>query len=982
MVYNKSNVDRLREGIMKKTTAFLAALLAVLMLVSPISAYAEDGFAYSFGGKVTVFELEIPRLADGEGQGQFDALTLKKTVGGEEYELPLVTVDRASGAVKIGYATRVYELYGFDKTLVSVKDSSALLTVIYDDYLGCARYYANGEIACIKDYGEFKCAVDLTIFEYDFCRLDKAQSCEYAVSDGVKITATPLEGRDTAKIIGIQQNGTTGEVRIVAGVDSLCYNKIGVEVEAFVGGVSEGVKKLSQYTVFSEISENGKALTAESQGYKYLATATLKNLPASFSVGDYLIVRTYTQIAGKKHYDDNVKIALTDEGYDFGLRGVIYQNNFEELDALPAEWKAASGAAVGGGKVNLSASNERKLLLLDKNVGNNYLVQAEITVNSLSNGQEIALVYGYENENNFGLAYPTSDGYGKIELCGGKSAAGEKSYQLFDGQPISEGQTLTLTAVCRGGKKVAFFVDGMLVSEGELEGGYNKRGLVGVSARGADISLESFIVRSADEYKDDFLVYEENFDSASSVPAEWVRNAAASQNMTDDYTATIDGGALVLTDMNSALTVLELDKELEYDGFCYEMDIAMLGRSGTAGASYRMGPVFGIDDSGRCAMVSMQFMGGTYTAEAWYTNSASTKWKTFASGGIGATELNKTYKFRLLCEGGNLTLYINGEKQKTCKIDEEFLAGGFGFMFRNSCVKLDNVRLRKMIEKYEVKETQEGSNKIRVATFNIGDFSTATDRGGNDIKYGNGTEVTKAEYIAVFEKVGADLWGLQEDSEFFSYPEKETAFDAIYKKIHTNYTRHFTGTYNGKAFLTSLDVQDVKPVNYPAAVTSYAPNGTTGYGHKWFLTGKINVGGKEIAIASLHFDWACKERRAQQIKTVIEYANANEYCIIIGDFNPENLINGVEQNDADSINPGSKNMYQIDWKMFTDAGYVPANGGEFGAHATLMGKGNPRGVYPWDNIFVSPNIRILNAEPVYESWMNDHAIFVADLEIN
>ena len=168
--------------------------------------------------------------------------------------------------------------------------------------------------------------------------------------------------------------------------------------------------------------------------------------------------------------------------------------------------KAASGAAVGDGKVNLSASNERKLLLLDKNVGNNYLVQAEITVNSLSNGQKIALVYGYENENNFGLAYPTSDGYGKIELCGGKSAAGEKSYQLFDGQPISEGQTLTLTAVCRGGKKVAFFVDGMLVSEGELEDGYNKRGLVGVSARGADISLESFIVRSADEYKGDFLV--------------------------------------------------------------------------------------------------------------------------------------------------------------------------------------------------------------------------------------------------------------------------------------------------------------------------------------------------------------------------------------------------------------------------------------------------------------------------------------------
>ena len=75
-------------------------------------------------------------------------------------------------------------------------------------------------------------------------------------------------------------------------------------------------------------------------------------------------------------------------------------------------------------------------------------------------------------------------------------------------------------------------------------------------------------------------------------------------------------------------------------------------------------------------------------------------------------------------------------------------------------------------------------------------------------------------------------------------------------------------------------------------------------------------------------------------------------------------------------------MYQVDWKKFTDAGFTPSNGGRFGAYPTLMLNGAPRNQYLWDCVFVSSNIKILNAEPTYESWMSDHAIVFADLEIN
>lgn len=265
--------------------------------------------------------------------------------------------------------------------------------------------------------------------------------------------------------------------------------------------------------------------------------------------------------------------------------------------------------------------------------------------------------------------------------------------------------------------------------------------------------------------------------------------------------------------------------------------------------------------------------------------------------------------------------------------------------------------------------------KIRIASYNIGDYSTANGSSGDGIAKGNGTEVTKQEYIAVFKKVGADLWGLQEDSPCFNGTTEETPYDAIYNKIHPFYKRNFTGTYNGKAFLSCYEIKDVEAVNYPAAVTSYAPQGTSGYGHKWYLKGKVEMGGKEITLITLHFDWACRERRAKQIETVIEFAKTQEYCLIIGDFNPDDYVNGEKQSNV--------HTHVEDCKKFTDAGFEGANAGKFGVFSTIVKGGKPREEnYPCDNIFVTPNIKILNAEAVYEPWMNDHAILVADIEIN
>ena len=119
------------------------------------------------------------------------------------------------------------------------------------------------------------------------------------------------------------------------------------------------------------------------------------------------------------------------------------------------------------------------------------------------------------------------------------------------------------------------------------------------------------------------------------------------------------------------------------------------------------------------------------------------------------------------------------------------------------------------------------SEKIKVATYNVGDYT------GIDIKHGS--EESREAFRAVFEKIGADLWALQEDVEFFNTETKETAFDAFYSSIHKNYKRNYTGNYNGKAFLTSLPLTDVEPIKY---------TGSMKFRHPWYLTGKVTVGEK------------------------------------------------------------------------------------------------------------------------------------------
>jgi endonuclease/exonuclease/phosphatase family metal-dependent hydrolase len=246
-------------------------------------------------------------------------------------------------------------------------------------------------------------------------------------------------------------------------------------------------------------------------------------------------------------------------------------------------------------------------------------------------------------------------------------------------------------------------------------------------------------------------------------------------------------------------------------------------------------------------------------------------------------------------------------------------------------------------------------DKIRVASYNTGNF---TGEGLDE-----GSTECKLAYRKAIGEVGADLFGLQEDTQYF-YDDEDT-YPSIYS-MYKYYQREGQYEKNFKAFLSNYQINNVKQVFY---------ENRTNMSHYYFLVGELVIKDKKILVVSVHYDWNDITRRRSQISQVISYANNYERAIIIGDNNPYDYTDGV-QNSSDSLHAEELAIWEA-------AGYTPANAGYFGEFTTDLDAHNKYGkVYPCDNIIVSAStIKINNANIVQKDWMDDHAILWADVVI-
>lgn len=241
---------------------------------------------------------------------------------------------------------------------------------------------------------------------------------------------------------------------------------------------------------------------------------------------------------------------------------------------------------------------------------------------------------------------------------------------------------------------------------------------------------------------------------------------------------------------------------------------------------------------------------------------------------------------------------------------------------------------------------------IRACSYNLGDFSgtglvTPSDEGS-------------LAYRKLLGNLNANIIGTQEDVLYYGgdsgMTEGESVRDTIFG-MYKNYYREGTGHYNYKAFASDFTISDVRRIEY---------TGGDAFAHPWFLRGILNG---NILVVSFHFDWQDITRRRKQIAQVISYCADYDKVILMGDTNPSNYSGG------EPVDPTIHVVYEEDWALFADAGYIMANNGLFGLFNTCKDGNN---WYPYDNIFVKGGT-IRNVEMVTAEYMNDHKPIIATI---
>ena len=275
---------------------------------------------FDIDSRVSVIELDIPNYTNDAKEGHYAILNLKKT----EKDFGVIYADVKSGELAVLY-NGIYEtLYTENGDPIVLGDEPVSLTVVYDDILYRSRYYVNGALAYIESGDSYKALADICIADSNF--VYDSRDTSFALFSGYgenldisryNFNVYGVNDGDTAEVIGYQESTLENGIRIVAGLDTLYYNRVGFEVERLENGVSVGSKEIKSNVVYSSISAGENEISAEEEGYKYLATLSIEDLPEDIPENTLLVIRAFTEVNGVKRYDFKAEIAVSNDGYKF-----------------------------------------------------------------------------------------------------------------------------------------------------------------------------------------------------------------------------------------------------------------------------------------------------------------------------------------------------------------------------------------------------------------------------------------------------------------------------------------------------------------------------------------------------------------------------------------------------------------------------------------------------------------------------------------
>ena len=267
-------------------------------------------------GEVSEISFKLPTFKQENRSGLAELVSLTKG----NVVNPLVYVDMANGALAATSGGKYYTLCTKSGATLKLSDNETTdIVAVYNDIEGTARYYVNGKIAYVSGEG-LDPAVDMPICLDGFTSASDKIGARLALeftSDVLNyaLSVGKINDADTAEIIGFQTNDINGGIRLVAGVDSLSYGAIGFDVEVYQNGTPYDLKSVMSSLVFSRVVGDDMDITPDKYGYDYFATLNIHSLPENIPENSYIIARSFVNIAGVKHYDDYVKINISNDGY-------------------------------------------------------------------------------------------------------------------------------------------------------------------------------------------------------------------------------------------------------------------------------------------------------------------------------------------------------------------------------------------------------------------------------------------------------------------------------------------------------------------------------------------------------------------------------------------------------------------------------------------------------------------------------------------
>jgi len=331
-------------------------------------------FAYNC---ITAFDITVGAIKANAGE-YLTVASLERLTLTDEFTLKFLAVDENGVLYAYNADGGIDALMNADGEAIVLADNTAI-SIVYNDENGTARFYVN---KLVPKYGSnLNSAAGYPIASEEI--LSKtAVSEKFVVASGVIQNSITTITEAPALFAGFQVDDTHKSVRILAGIDNLYYDSVGVEISLYSDGVLQNTRTETISTVFASIIDEKQPVTAEELGFNYLALATVTNIDRTDFPKDsvvYFKVKPFSTICGEKLYGREKVITVT---YDYTRQ----ENNFVygvEAPFVPVlrfiassdiHFKgAADGDSVGDGGPRLKkVLSQMSTLLLDETKNDGY----------------------------------------------------------------------------------------------------------------------------------------------------------------------------------------------------------------------------------------------------------------------------------------------------------------------------------------------------------------------------------------------------------------------------------------------------------------------------------------------------------------------------------------------------------------------------------------------------------------------------------